>query len=154
MEEETWVNIVYTGTIYKEQQDTTKLFKALADLIRDGEVDREFIRVDYYGDIELWLEEEIKDYGLIGVVKQHGKVSREESIQKQRGARILWLMKWEDPKEIGTIPGKIFEYMAARRPIMATGGHKDEISRILDDTLAGACCETVEEIKNFIRDIY
>ena len=148
------VNIVYTGSIYGGREDPTKLFQALAELIRDGEVDREAIAVDFYGRFEEWLEKEIKKYGLVGVAEQHGIISPEDSRQAQREARILWLMKWEDPKEFGVIPGKLFEYMAARRPIMATGGHNDEVSKILADIQMGACCETVEEIKDFIRGIY
>jgi len=185
---ETWVNIVYTGTIYQGKQDPAKLFQAVAELIRDGQVEREAISVDFYGGVLGWLEKDIKKYGLVGVAIQHGVVSQEEAIQKQRDARILWLMKWESitkgigrfemilerifsgkeglrysrefnekfagKPEQGVVPLKLFEYLAARRPIMATGGHKDEVNKILDDSKMGACCETVEEIKDFIRGIY
>lgn len=184
-----WVNIVYTGTIYEENQDPTQLFEALAELIKDGEVKREHIGVDFYGDTSLWLQKEIERHGLVGVAIQHGRVSVEESKQKQREARILWLLRWEDkiPKygfrfkvlcwlirdkelleyakdfdcrvggrylKVGG-PSKIFEYMAACRPIIVTGGAQDEIlDKMLDDTQMGAYCGTVKDIKDFIRDIY
>lgn len=64
------------------------------------------------------------------------------------------MMKWEDPEDDGVVLGKLFEYMVAGRPVLATGGHRDEVSKILEDTRVGMCAETIEEIKDFIRDIY
>ena len=55
--------------------------------------------------------------------------------------------KFGGKAELGVVPGKIYEYMAAGRPVLATGGQRDELTRIIEETKIGVCCDTVEEIK-------
>lgn len=92
---EPWVNIVNTGTTYADKNDPAPLFQAVSELIAEGEIDSGLISIDFYGFSESWLDEEIKEYGLVGIAKQHGKIPHEECLQKQREAKILWMMTWE-----------------------------------------------------------
>jgi len=150
------ITIVYTGTIYQGKQDTTKLFVALRELIDEG-LGESDIRVEFYGDELVWLRGEIEQYGLLNTVSQCGRVSHEEALQIQREADILLLLKWEDLQEDGVYTRKVFEYLGARRPILATGGHDDVVTELLLETGAGVCACTVQEIKealvDFIREI-
>ena len=152
MSDKTWINIVYTGLIYQNKENPSLLFQAISELRKDGKIGEDYVCVDIYGDKMGWIDKEIAKYGLQGIVVQHGKVSKEEAILKQREARILWLMRWEDDKE-DVIPGKSFEYMAARRPIMITGGHDDEITMILRETHLAVVCDSVEAIKQELLTI-
>ena len=62
---------------------------------------------------------------------------------------------WEDEYELGVFPTKLFEYFAARRPILATGGRpNEEFRKILDGTKAGRHAITVTEMKKIILDYY
>lgn len=100
-------------------------------------------------------EREAERYGLPDVVRQYGIVSRTASFEKQRESQLLLLLNWEDPLEKGTYTGKIFEYLAAQRPILATGGFgNDVIEKLLAETNSGVYCSTVEEIKKAVRELY
>lgn len=44
--------------------------------------------------------------------------------------------------------------MAARRPILATGGTTDVIDKLLNETNAGICASTAEDIKNVLKKLY
>lgn len=146
--------ITYTGSIYSRWHEPSKLFAALRDLISDGTMSPQDIEVRFYGPRENWVEREIKDYGLSGIVKQNGIVPREIALEKQRESQLLLRLKREDSRERGAYSGKLFEYLAARRPILATGGTTDVVDELLNETNAGICAPIVEDIKNVLKKLY
>lgn len=147
--------ITYTGSIYPGKQDTSKLFAALSDLISRGTIDPKEIGVRFYGHKHNWLNKEIEQYGLSNIVKQHAIVPRQVALDKQRESQLLLLLNWDDPQERGVYSGKIFEYLGARRPILATGGSRgDVVAGLLNETKAGICASTVEDIKNILKELY
>jgi len=145
--------ITYTGQIYTKQ-DPSKLLVALKDLISERSIDPKDVDVRFYGPENELLEKKSKEYGLLPIVKQHGIVPREIAFEKQRESQLLLLLKWEDPRERGIYSGKVFEYLAAMRPILATGGTDDVITELLNATNAGIDAQTVENIKRALRELY
>lgn len=146
--------ITYTGTIYTGKEDPAKLFAALKDLIAESAINPDDIEVRFYGTGVGWLDEEIEQYGLSNIVKHYGRVPKEKSLEKQRESQLLLLLRWEDSQERGWYSGKLLEYLGARRPILATGGSDDVISELLDETEAGICAPTAEDVKNALKEFY
>jgi len=151
--------IIYTGQIYTGRQDPSKLLAALHYLISDGTMNPDRIEVRFYGTWNELLAKEIEEYDLLDIVKQYGIVPRNISFKKQRESQILLLLNWEaswgDQREKGVYPLKIFEYLAAQRPILATGGSGgDVIEEMLDETKAGMYAPSVEDIKSILSDLY
>ena len=145
--------ITHTGQIYTKQ-DPSKLLAALKDLISERAIDPKNVDVRFYGPKNELLANKIEEYGLPAIVRQCGIVPREISFKKQRESQLLLLLKWEDPQERGVIPGKVFEYLAARRPILATGGTDDVVKELLNETSAGVDAQTVEDIKSALKKLY
>jgi hypothetical protein len=146
--------ITYTGTIYPRKQDPAKLFAALRNLISDGVIDPEEIEIRFYGPRMGWLDKEIEQYALSGIVRQYGTIPRQVALEKQRESQVLLLLKLEDPHERGGYTGKIFEYLAARRPILATGGSNDVVTELLNETKAGIDAPTIPDIKDALEKLY
>jgi len=147
--------ITYTGTIYTGKQDPSKLFAALQSLISNGTMDSKDIEVRFYGYKEGWLARGVEEYGLSDIVKQYGVVPRRVAFEKQRESQLLLLLNWEDWREKGTYTLKVFEYLAAQRPILATGGSGDDvIERLLNETKAGVHGSRIEDIKSILSDLY
>lgn len=147
--------ITYTGVTYSGKQNPLKLFTALRDLISNGTINQNDIEIRFYGSTEGWLDREAEEYGLSSIVKQYGRVSRDLAVGKQRESQVLLLLNWDDPQEQGVYSGKLFEYLGARRPILATGGSKDDVvTELLNETKAGICASTVEDIKNILKELY
>ena len=145
--------ITYTGQIYTKQ-DPSKLLVALKDLISKGAIDPNDVDVRFYGPENGLLARKIEEYELSAIVRQCGIVSREISFEKQRESQLLLLLKWEDPRERGIYHLKVFEYLAARRPILATGGTDDVVKELLNETSAGIDAQTVEDVKSALRKLY
>ena len=147
--------ITYTGTIYTRRQDPTKLFAALRDLVSEKVLDRGDVEVRFYGTKLAWLDKEIKRYGLSDIVKQYGRVSKEVALEKQRESQLLLLLDWDDQSEKGVYSGKVFEYLGARRPILATGGSYDNVvHKLLAETGSGIHSTNIVDIKRTFAELY
>jgi len=120
--------ITYTGLIYPKRQNPMILLEALSNLVRSSAIDSTDCEIRFYGDKPLFES-------LLFPVKWYGKVSHAEAIKAQKESQLLWLLDWDDPDELGVHPGKIFEYLGARRPIIATGGVK---GNVVDELIKGA----------------
>ena len=87
-----------------------------------------------------------------GVVKLWGQISRAKALQFQCGADVLLLITAPDKASIAT--GKLFEYLAANKPILAlTRG--TEAARIVSETGSGLVIQpdNPEEIAEALENI-
>ena len=146
--------ITYTGFLYKGRRDPAPLFNALQQLIIEKVIDPIDIVIDFYGYDEGWLKRDIEMYGIQHVVNVHGLILREEAIKKQRESHLLLLLTWNNPNEKGVYTGKIFDYLAAQRPILSIGISGGVVAELLERTNAGVHVSSVDEIKREIKDAY
>ena len=147
-------SITYTGYIYSGRQDPEPLFRMLKILIDEKTIDPATVEVHFFGHHESWLLSDRKKYHLQNVVRIHGHISREESLQKQRESQVLLLLNWNDPGEKGIYTGKLFDYLAARRPILAIGLRDNVVTEVLGQTQAGMTVSSDAEIKEQIAALY
>jgi hypothetical protein len=89
---------------------------------------------------------------LSAIVREYGIVPREVALEKQRESQLLLMLKWNDPAERGIYSSKIFEYLAARRPILAVGGYHDVVTDLLAETGAGQDALTKDDVKKAIKE--
>jgi len=68
------------------------------------------------------------------VVRHVGMVSRAEAMALQRRADVLLLLT--SPTLVWELPGKVFEYFGARRPILALA-RDNEAARVIEETATG-----------------
>lgn len=149
------LSITYTGFLYQGRRDPEPLFRLARELINENLIEPNLLEINFYGYDEGWLIHEVKKYQLENIVKIHGSISREESIQKQRESQILLLLTWNDPEEKGVYTGKLFDYLAARRPILSLG-YTDGgvVKELLDQTHAGVHCSNEAELREFLLKSY
>jgi hypothetical protein len=149
------LSLVYTGRVYEGKMDPEPLFKALNELIEDKEIDPKDIVLDFYGINVDVLKDRVEKYNLNQIINLNGLIPRNEVIGKQRSAQILLLLNWNDPNEKGVYTGKVFEYLSAKRPILAIGGYGDGVvDELLQNTQAGNSLNETEGIKNLLREYY
>ncbi len=146
--------ITYTGSFYQGKRDPSTLFIAMQNLISTGKIDSKDIAVRLYGPKEDWIASEIEKYGLQDVVFEYEIIPRNISLEKQRESQLLLLFLWDHPEEIGVFTGKIFEYLAAQRPILAIGGPMGVVKDLLDETNAGMYATSIDDIKKILINCY
>ncbi len=139
--------ITYTGQLYQGKRDPDLLFHAIKELIVEGRIDAARIRVRFWGSIPFWLEQEVSRHGLTDVVSLQSELSREEALNKQRESHVLLLLNWDNDVEKGVYTGKVFEYLAAQRPILALGGPGGVVADLLKETGAGIHVRALADLK-------
>jgi glycosyltransferase involved in cell wall biosynthesis len=135
------LKIIYTGTIYKQQNfaDVLKLLNKL-----------ENIELHLYGNFSKTILRYCKQYSFL---KINGFIPRKRILQLQENADILLFLEWGDPNVNGILTGKLFEYLFSDTPILAIGKYYKESSQLIETTDRGKYCPDINSINNFIDEI-
>ena len=126
---------VYTGIFYKERHPR-RLLRAVRRLIDRGAIDRRRIRLRFAGvfDYPGYSDnaDAVRELGLGDVVEVLGHLPHRRAVALLKGADVLLLINDVDPVFGSSfIPGKLFEYMAAQRPILALS-HRGEAAAVVE----------------------
>lgn len=142
------LNIVYAGSLYKEKRDPSVLFDALKKMGEEGAG----VRADFYVPESEFLVNLVVQAGLQDTVKVHAPVPRDEVVAIEQAADILLLLRWDHPGEHSVIPGKLFEYIGAGRPILSVGAIGGEAADIIREHGFGCVTNDVSEIVGFLQN--
>jgi glycosyltransferase involved in cell wall biosynthesis len=144
--------ITHTGTVYQGRRNPAPFLEALAALLDSGRIDRARTRVRMFSREEPWLPGLIERFSLDDVVDMRPWVSWEEALAAQRESQVLLLLHWGGKAEEGVYTGKIFEYLAARRPVLLSGGGEGVLSDLVRETGSGVHVRTREEIEKQLTE--
>lgn len=144
--------LTYTGNIYVGKRDPTLLFQAIAELQEEGKFSPADFEVRFFGGSSLkTLLPIIENYNIVKLVKIYDPIPFKQSIVRQQESSALLLLEWDDPHAKHVFSGKIFEYLGARRPILAIAYKGGAISELLDKSGCGRVVTEVEEIKALLQ---
>ena len=87
-----------------------------------------------------------RELGIADRVVVHPHLPRAQAAAIQQQADVLLLMQWDDPREQGNLPGKLFEYLGARRPILGLGLEDGVPAEIIRERAAGCFSNDPAEI--------
>ncbi|MBW2660897.1 MAG: glycosyltransferase [Deltaproteobacteria bacterium] len=125
---------VYTGRLFKNRRGY-ELLEAMGQFFERKPEMRGKFRVEYYGGVAPEIAERmdnlIRTYGLEDMICFHPDVPFQKSKALQKGADVLLLIVDTGETTSGVIPGKLFEYVATKRPILCISkdGATSEIIR-------------------------
>lgn len=140
------LKILYTGMIYNKQ-DPSPLFAAIKLLGSEAEN----IKIAFYGSKADLVNRLITQYKIESFVKVYSSVSYKESLTLQINADVLLLLNWNDPAQKGIYTGKLFEYIGARRPILAIGSVDNVASELIINRKLGIVSNDPSEIATQLR---
>ena len=147
--------VTYTGGLSGGKRNPEPLFKALGELEMEGSVELSDVSVKFIGDNSRWLKKLTSRYQMNDVVELQEWLPKNEVIEVQRESQILLSIQWDHPMEWMVCPGKIFDYLAAQRPILAYGGPKNSVvNSILEETSTGVKVSNKEELKYELKHGY
>lgn len=130
------------------------LWEAIAEIVEDVPGFRNKLKIRLAGKISSEVKENIIELGLQKYLQIEGYVSHKEALEMQNRASILLLLEIDSVETRGIIPGKIFEYFAAKKPILAIGPDNWEAGKMVLDTQSGTyfLFSDKEKVKSWIKD--
>ncbi|MBT8296139.1 MAG: glycosyltransferase family 4 protein [Gramella sp.] len=132
------------------------LWKALAEIISENAEFKKAFQLRLAGKLSESVLESIIASGLSDYLINEGYVSHSKALEMQREASVLLLIEINSEETRGIIPGKVFEYLASRRPILAIGPKEWDVQKIIRDTGAGKVFmyNDIKDIKVEILDLF
>ena len=129
-------NVVHTGLLTTEG-NPVELWNVLGKMCAaDSDFAGKF-RLILAGKTDMKVLESIKEAGLEKYLTDLGYLDHDKAVMEQRKASVLILPIREEPETKAILPGKLFEYLAARRPILGVGTREGAMATVLQDTGAG-----------------
>ena len=132
------------------------LWKALADLCDENTEFNAKLEIHFSGNIDGEVLVEIEAYPqLKEKVKQLGYLSHAQVLLQYNEADVLLLLLFNSKSGVGNYPGKIFEYFAAQKPILAFGPKESDTQKLIEKTNTGMCFSYAEtNLKNDILRLF
>ncbi|WP_121666712.1 glycosyltransferase family protein [Mesonia aquimarina] len=122
--------IAHIGSLLSERNPIA-LWQALAEIIEENNDFKKLFQLQLIGKVSGQVFQSIKKAGLKNHAINIGYVSHLKAIEFQQQAQVLLLLEIDRPETEAIIPGKLFEYLAAKRPIIAIGPKAWDVSKIL-----------------------
>ena len=132
----TKVRLVHTG-LFAADGNPINLWDALAERCAADPAFRERLQIRLAGKVDAAVTEAVRARGLGGNLVELGYLPHDETVREQRAADILLLPLRREPEYAKVLPGKIFEYLAARRPVLGIGQEDGAAAAVLRDAAAG-----------------
>lgn len=142
------LHVLYAGALYPGIVDPDALLRGLRRARDRGAT----AVLDYYGSAGDYLLSRARHLGVAESVVDHGRVPAEEIRSVMAAADAAVLIEPTRPDAATRIPGKLYEYLAARRPLLVTPGHHPAVAAAIRSTGCGRLAEDEEQIASVLLD--
>lgn len=147
--------LTYAGSMYGRRNPKT-LLKAINVLLSHGKIDRNKLNLRFIGRFGQDIIEEFNASGLIDIIEIIPYLPHDESIKKLIESDALLLVV-DDAKESSEIvPGKVYEYIGVRKPVLALGPEDSAIAKLLVETNCGKIAHQsdIEKVAEIFLEYY
>lgn len=143
--------LVYTGRIYQGRQSPAPLFDAMRRLAGEGLITPDRFEVVFVGEPLDDVADLARSHGVDAFVRVRRPVPHPVSRQMQIEATALLVLGFMDPTLKGVLTGKVFEYLGAKRPILAIAPGGDILESLLKETRAGVTHDRAGDIAQLLK---
>jgi glycosyltransferase involved in cell wall biosynthesis len=128
--------LTHLGLLGQDRNPST-LIKVIKSICEENEDFASKFKLQLVGKVNEDLQKEIADLNLSEQVIYKGQVNRDEALQIMQSSQLLLLLLNKAANVSGRIPGKVFEYLGAHRPILSLGPKGTDIETMLRESSAG-----------------
>jgi len=140
VEQDGYFNLTHTG-LFAADGNPDELWKALAEIGKDNAEFAKLLRIRLVGKTDVQIIDSIKAAGLERNLVDLGYCDHRTAVREQMNASLLILPLRKEPEYRAVLPGKVFEYIGSRRPLLGIGPADGAMGRLLSDAKAGVVCE-------------
>lgn len=145
----------HTGALNKDRNPYT-LWKVLGDLCKENIELKKDLILKFTGKTDAIVFEHLKQQGLEANFQKLEYMPHSEVVKSMVQSPILLLPLNNTPNNAGVLSGKLFEYLAAKRPIFGVGLPNADAASILQETQAGVMVDfdDYEGTKKHVLSLY
>ncbi len=153
--DETKFNIVFIGIFYAIR-NSTAFWQALDELAHENEGFKKRLKLIFAGKVHAEVMDDLKRNHLLAFCEFAGYVNHATAIGYEKGADALLLTTPSLPEFKYEIPGKLFEYLAVQKPIIAVAPQQNDSARIIHETKSGYIIDPTDKsgAKKIISKIF
>ena len=156
--------MTYTGSFYGLRKPDTFL-KAVNDLVSKHHSLKDQLEIRFVGSAGRSVEATIHRYGLDDTVEVYGQLSHKKALEHLHNSSLLLLItgirhestaKDSSGRAFDEFPGKLVEYLAIGKPILALATSEGSVARIIKSTRTGIVVHPsdTEGIQKAVLDFY
>ena len=147
--------VTHTGLLAADG-NPENLWKALQNIAETNPEFKAQLKLRLIGRVDKAVLDSIDQAGLTPNTELPGYLDHAATVREQQWADMLILPLRNDPDYAIILPGKLFEYLASRRPILGIGQPDGAMARILNDTKSGitAAFDDIGTVQEFIHDAW
>ncbi len=131
-------SITHAG-VMNDDRDPVLLWEALRDLVMEVEGFDRDLRIRLIGKVDYTVNESLQKYGLNKYVERIPYLEHPDAVREMAQSAVLLLSINNTPEARGIVTGKLFEYIASRRPVLCISPVKGDSERIITESGAGVC---------------
>lgn len=137
-------------------RNPNNLFEVLKNLSENEHGFKDDLKIKLLGQIDIKVQESMIKSGLESNLLNLGTVNRKVALQEISNSWILLLPLNKADNVNGRIPGKFFEYIRAKRPIISFGPHSTDVNNIMQEYNLGINIDysETEMLTHFILEQY
>lgn len=137
------ISIFYAGTFYGGIRSPFPLFEILDSCLEKGWLQSDDFIVKIAGIVPDEMKEELSKFKSYSSVSFLGNLPRANVLELMTSTTFLWLIVGNIKSHYQTIPIKLFEYIAARRPILNFAPNQSDCTKIISELKLGYSFNTL-----------
>ena len=147
--------MAYVGNL-KPVQNTRGVWEAIALLAKENPDFKSKFEFELTGNLSPEFERVFKEFGIESLITIKSFVPHKHAIQRMMDAHVLFLPIPKDKGNKLILTGKIFEYLATKRPLLAVGPTEGNAAEILSECNKSPMLEyeDVAGIKDYINGLF
>lgn len=145
--------ISYTGTTYGGRRDLKPLFNVIKELEIESSINIDMLEFHYAGPESELVNQLGSRFGIDNKIKIFGNITRNESIRLNNNSNLIVVATWNDKFHLGVLPGKFFESLLFKKPLLILVSGEIGESEIVDITNQFKLGVTYEEAKKDVEYI-
>ncbi len=148
-------SIFHAGSMNKDR-NVPVLWKALEALTEEVPEIKKYLKIVLVGQVDFSVLHSINEFGLEDYLDKRDFVPHSQVVQWLQSAQLLLLPINNTPNVAGVLPGKLYEYLGAKRPIICICPDFCDAKRIMEETQAGVTAnyEDVEGLKAYLKGAF
>ena len=139
-----------------EDRNPKLLWEVLKEILDEVAGFSKNLNLQLIGKVAPGVVDSVQKNGLDTYVEQQDYMPHHEVQVYQQKSQVLLLAVNNVPSAKGIVTGKIFEYLAAKRPILALGPEDGDLAALLEETRGGVIVgfENKEKLKEEVLILY